>query len=33
MAQKALELTQLDAILQFTSGKAMAQSLWRDLAA
>ena len=26
MAQKALELTQLDAILQFTSGKAMAQS-------
>jgi hypothetical protein len=32
MTQKPLELIQLDAILQLTSGKAMAQSLRRDFA-
>jgi hypothetical protein len=32
MAQKVLELTQVDAVLQLTSGKAMAQSLRRNIA-
>ena len=32
MAQKPLELIQLDAILQLAPGKAVAQSLWSDFA-